>query len=128
FLPGDEAFLRVLLETIVGNRRHRPGPVGSAQPISIAVVPIAAARSRPQLATEHARRAVERVARELALDVDVDGVFVLDAASADDPDLAALLATADLIYLPGGDPDLAPDILPGSRAWQAAVSAFERGA
>jgi cyanophycinase-like exopeptidase len=128
FLPGDEAFLRVLLETIVGNGRNASGSAVSAEAISVAVVPIAAARGRPELVAEHARQAFERVARELALDIDVRGVFVIDAASAADPDLAARLAAADLIYLPGGDPDLVLDILPGSPAWQAAVSASEEGA
>jgi cyanophycinase len=39
-----------------------------------------------------------------------------------------VLAAADLVHLPGGDPDLIPAILGGSAAWDAALQAFDRGA
>ena len=42
--------------------------------------------------------------------------------------LAARLAAADLIHLPGGDPDLVPTILAGSAAWTAILTARDAGA
>jgi cyanophycinase len=60
--------------------------------------------------------------------VRVDVVEILDATAAADPAIAARLATADLIHLPGGDPDLIPTILGGTPAWDAIVTAHRRGA
>ena len=106
FLPGDETFLRVLLERAA---------VRGSDPIRIAVVPTAAARGRPHLAAANGVVAFERVAAEMGVTVAAESVSVIDAASAADPALAARLAAADLIHLPGGDPDLVPTILRGFR-------------
>ena len=59
---------------------------------------------------------------------DVEVVYVIDKASADDPALAAALRTARLIYLPGGFPRHLGETLAGSRAWQAALEAYQDGA
>ena len=86
FQPGDEPFLRRLLEVALASRgRARP-----ADPLRIAIVPTAAARGRPDLVGAHGTAAFERVAasRGVAgrLDPDpVEVVEVLDAASAADP-------------------------------------------
>ena len=42
--------------------------------------------------------------------------------------LAARLAAADVIHFPGGDPDLIPTVMPGSRAWAAIQEAHAAGA
>ena len=54
--------------------------------------------------------------------------MVVDAPSAADPALAAILAAADLIHLPGGDPDVIPTLYPGSVAWSAMGAAWTAGA
>jgi cyanophycinase len=119
FLAGDEPFLRVLLERAM---------VRGSDPIRIAVVPTAAARGRPHLAAANGVVAFERVATNLGVMVAAESVSVIDDASAADPALAARLAAADLIYLPGGDPDLVPTILRGSAAWTAILAARDGGA
>jgi cyanophycinase len=118
FLPGDEPFLRA----IVGEARRGTGA------IRIAVVPTAAARGRADLAGANGVGALERVALGLGVAVEAEVVPVLDAASAADPVLAARLAGAGLIHLPGGDPDLIPALYPESAAWTAILAAHERGA
>ena len=116
FLSGDEAFIRALLETV------------ATEPIRIAIVPVAAARSRPDLAASHGRQAFESVARELGRHVDIDEVLVVARDAAEDADMAARLKVANVIHLPGGDPDLVPLTLEGSPAWEAIVVAFRDGA
>ena len=116
FLPGDEPFLDALLATV------------EARPIRVAIVPVAAARHRPELAAGHGREAFESLGRERDLDVKVDEVLVVDRASAADATHAARLARAHVIHLPGGDPDLVPATLGGSAAWDAIATAFRSGA
>lgn len=116
FLPGDEAFLAALLD------------MAGRPTIRVAIVPVAAARGRPELVASHGRQAFERVGRERSIDVEVDAVLVVDRASAADELLVARLVRADVIHLPGGDPDLVPATLAGTPAWRAILEAFARGA
>jgi cyanophycinase-like exopeptidase len=118
FLPGDEAFLRAVLELA----RRVSGVV------RVAVVPTAAARGRPSLAAANGVDAFRRVAADLDLAILAEAVPVVDVASAADPSLADRLAAATLIHLPGGDPDLIPKLYPGSAAWAAMRRARTRGA
>jgi cyanophycinase len=53
---------------------------------------------------------------------------VVDSSSAVDPAAVKRLAHADLIHLPGGDPDLVPGTLAGSPALAAIEQAWRRGA
>ena len=55
-------------------------------------------------------------------------VLVRDRAEADDPDLAALIAGAGLIYLSGGQPGYLARTLRGTLVWQAIVAAWRAGA
>jgi cyanophycinase-like exopeptidase len=119
FLPGDEAFLRSLLEV---------APRGDDGAIRAVVIPVAAARGRPALAASVGVGALRRVGADVGVPVEAEAVMVVDAASADDPALAARIAAADLVHLPGGDPDLVPGVLAGSRAWTAVLEAHARGA
>jgi cyanophycinase len=54
-------------------------------------------------------------------------VPIIDAASANDPALAAQLRQARLIYLLGGFPGYLEQTLQGSLCWQAALEAYEQG-
>ncbi|HUQ77311.1 MAG TPA: Type 1 glutamine amidotransferase-like domain-containing protein [Patescibacteria group bacterium] len=147
---GDEPFLDALLlagATAAANRLRfgarrtgeMPGEdvsghhVGEAaaratRAIRVVILPTAAARGRPDQASANGRAAFERRAAIIGRIAHVDVARVVDAASASDPDHALCLADADLIHLPGGDPDLVPGILAGSRALAAIEAAWRRGA
>ncbi len=121
FLVGDEPFLGAWLQAAA-----RPGAADRAR--RVAIVPTAAARGRPDLVGGMGTAAIERLARSMGRSVVVDVVPILDAAGAADPDLGARLSAADAIHVPGGDPDLIPAILGGSRAWSAILAALADGA
>jgi cyanophycinase-like exopeptidase len=121
FQEGDEPFLAALLELALARS-------GGALPIRVAVVPTAAARGRPDLAAAYGVAAFERVAAVTGLDVDATTVHVVDRESAADVRLAARLSDADVIHLPGGDPDLIPTVMPGTAAWAAITDAHAAGA
>lgn len=53
---------------------------------------------------------------------------VIDPASAGVATIAGWLAGADLVYLPGGDPDAVVEILAGTLAWRSVQAARSRGA
>ena len=116
FTAGDEPFLTALLRAI-----------GRA-PIRVVVVPTAGARGRPQAVVDFGRRTLERVARETAIDAEIAAAHVVDEASANDTDMANAVAGADLVYLPGGDPDLIPLIFRDSLVWRSILDAHDRGA
>jgi cyanophycinase-like exopeptidase len=120
FTAGDEPFLLALLEAAP------PAADGGAS--RVVVVPTAAARHRPDATARHGREAIERVAASAGIPVRVETALIVDAESANDPALADRLAKADLIYLPGGDPDLLPSLLHDSLTWQSILAAHTRGA
>jgi cyanophycinase-like exopeptidase len=62
------------------------------------------------------------------LGADVRSLPIIDRASADDLQYASALESADLIYFSGGNPNHLFQTMNGSRAWQAAQIAWERGA
>ena len=123
FRAGDESFLAALLEQAAA----RIGRDGGGRLIRVAIVPTAAARGRPDLASAEGVAAFERISADAGFDVDVRSVAVVDRASAADPALAARLAEADIIHFPGGDPDLIPTIMRGSPAWAAITDALAAG-
>jgi cyanophycinase len=124
FLPGDEPFLRALLDAAAVQADERGGP---DEPIRVAVMPTAAAGQNPDVAARFGSDAFERLADGAGLRVNVETARVIDASSADDPATAATIEAADLIYLPGGDPYLIPTLLPGTAAWRAMDAAYRRG-
>ena len=71
-----------------------------------------------------------RLGREQAQRLDVEPVQlpVIDRASADDPQLAAQVAGAGLIYLSGGDPGFLTETLRDTAVWSAIVDAWQAGA
>ena len=117
FLPGDEPFLRAVLEAA-----SRPG---AGDPLRIVLLPTAVARHNPDASARFGRAAFERVAAGMGRPVDVAAGFVVDAASADDRATAATIALADLIYFPG---DHSPTHLPDTATWRALGEARARGA
>jgi putative intracellular protease/amidase len=128
FLAGDEPFLRTLLDLGAASATAR----GSAsETLRVELLTTAVARHRPDMAFAVGSAAIERVAAEARGElpaVRVRHARVVDAASAADPDVAERLATADLVYLPGGDPDAVVQILRGTAAWHAVERARVRGA
>ena len=130
YVEGDEPFLDALLEAaaIVAATRSGARAAPSGDAIRVVLLPTAAGRGRPELAAATGREAFERRAAAAGLRAAVEVARVVDAASAADPHSAEQLAGADLIHLPGGDPDLVPAVLRGSRALDALEAAWRRGA
>ena len=87
----------------------------------VIVVPTAAGVDYPEAAARNG------VAWFRKLGARADAAMAIDAASADDPGVAAAIETATLIYLPGGDPVFLVKSLRGSRAWRAIMDAHRRG-
>lgn len=141
YLPGDEAFLDALLVAAAAARDHgRPmlptspreptnGSHASAlRPVRVVVVPTAASRGFPDRAAANGVDAFARRAAATGIDATVEVARVVDATSAEDPAIIELLGTADLIHLPGGDPDLIPAIVGGTPAEAAFRKAWRGGA
>jgi cyanophycinase-like exopeptidase len=138
YLPGDEPFLDALLAAAGRAARNRasdgdPDVEGHAMAaptdvVRVVVVPTAAGRGLPDLAASNGVQAFEGRAAAIGLTARVEVARVVDAGSAADAGLVALLEEADLIHLPGGDPDLVPSVLAGSPALGAMRRAWTRGA
>lgn len=151
YVPGDEPFLDVLLAAARDAAARRRdlhgrsrlstddddgsdldvaghGVAAATDTVRVVVVPTAASRGLPDRAAAIGVAAFRRRAASARLPVAVDVARVVDAASAADREIAALLERADLIHLPGGDPDLIPTILAESPALAAIRAASRRGA
>lgn len=122
FQLGDEPFLAEIL------RLAAVAHAGDARPLPIAIIPLAAARGRPDLAGDAGVKALQRIATSVGVDVAVEAVPILDVASAADRSLVATVQRARLIHLPGGDPDIIPAVLRGSAALVAIKAALAGGA
>ncbi|CAN5500566.1 hypothetical protein BH20CHL7_BH20CHL7_01010 [soil metagenome] len=118
FLGGDDPTLAAMLAAV------RP----AVRPARIVIVPTAAARARPDLAAAQGTEAFRRVAAERGVLAQVEELPIVDAESAADATLVASIDRADVIYLPGGDPDLIPAIPPEPPAWAAMLEAWHGGA
>jgi hypothetical protein len=139
FLPGDEPFLRRLLaisvERAVSRRAGEAadaaeeGAAKGASPdgLEIEVVTTALARHRPALAFAFGSAVLERLAAEGPMPARVRHAEVVEAASAADMSIAVRLAAADLVYLPGGDPDAVVEILARTPALRGIETARARG-
>jgi cyanophycinase-like exopeptidase len=106
--------------------RREPGDDGG--PVRVVLLPTAVARHRPDLAAAHGRRAFEAAGQRLGIRVSVDVAPVFDRDAASSPGSGRLLEAADVIHLPGGDPDLPPAVLRGTPAWASVLRAYARGA
>jgi cyanophycinase-like exopeptidase len=151
YLAGDERFLDALLGAAglaaalrvpagaaIGSGLGRGGVVAfdvsghslepAAAPIRIVILPTAAGRGSPDRAAAIGRAAFEERAAATSRRAIIEVARIVDAASARDRVEVARLANADLIHLPGGDPDLVPGTLAGSPALAAIEAAWHRGA
>ncbi len=142
FLTGDEPFLRHLLTMAAVAARDRvracsPGDaIGGGTPsetVRVELLTTAVARHRPDLAFAVGSAAFERLTAEASEigdgpPVRIRHARVVDATSAADATIAGRLAGADLVYLPGGDPDVLIEVLAGTLAWRAVEAARARGA
>jgi cyanophycinase len=90
----------------------------------IRIIPTAAAADQNH---ERAGATAERWFRSLGAR-DVAIVPVIDARTAADPQLAARIASARLIYMLGGFPAYLGETLAGSAAWEGARAAYDAGA
>jgi hypothetical protein len=126
FLAGDEPFLRAILELAAMAAAERDG---SGAIVRVELLTTAAARHRPDAAFAVGSAAFERVAARTGLPpIDLRHARVIDAGTAADLEIAARLAAADLVYLPGGDPGAVVEILAGTPAWRRVEAARARGA
>ncbi len=139
FLPGDERFLDELLDVAARAAEARmraaawsthdvTGHGAVREHVRIAVLPTAASRGLPDRAAAVAVEALEARARAGGKPVRVDVGRVVDADSAADREVAEVIVAADLVYLPGGDPDIVPDLLGPTAAGRALGAAHRRGA
>jgi cyanophycinase-like exopeptidase len=138
FLPGDERFLDELLEVAARAAGARafaaassgPDVAGHAFPsegMQIVILPTAASRSQPDRAASFASRAFEERAKACGHPIRVVVARVVDEDTADDPEVAEVIKSADLVYLPGGDPDIVPGLLGASAAGRALAEVHEVG-
>lgn len=86
------------------------------------VLATAAARHRPELAVEHARRWFE------GLGLAVEELPVRTKSQAHSAEVAARALGGRFFYLVGGDPGIVPSVLRGSPVWEAIVTAWRAGA
>jgi len=136
YLAGDEPFLDALLAAATRSAEGRAADLdvtghsigAPATTIRVVVVPTAASRGLPDRAASTGIEAFERRAATSGLVARVDSARVVDATSAADAEIVDLIEAADLVHLPGGDPDLVPTILDGSPALAAIRRAWDRGA
>jgi cyanophycinase len=106
--PGNEPQDRVLVEAAGGGPAY--------------VLATAAARQRPDLAIENARRWFG------ALGLDVEELPATRRSHVTSAELAERASGARFFYLVGGDPGIVPRLLAGSPLWRAIVGAWRAGA
>ena len=87
----------------------------------VTVIPTAA-RQRPDMAVRTARRHFRGLRGEVA------AAMVLTRGDAEDPAIAARLASARFLYITGGDPRYLASVLHASAAWGAILDAVSSGA
>jgi cyanophycinase-like exopeptidase len=137
FQRGDEPFLDAMIaaarraaEARANNGNGATDGHASTEPteVRIVIVPTAAARGRPDRAAAMGITALNDRAHPLRVQIRIDVAPIVDSASAREAANVELLESADLIHLPGGDPDLIPMILAGTEALSAIQAARRRGA
>jgi cyanophycinase len=116
---------------LVGSGEFTPAMAGvdrlllEGRPSRVVFLPTAAGLEGPDR-VEHWVRLGRGHYRDLG--VEAVPLLVLDRPSADDPDLAAEVEGAGLIYLSGGDPGYLAATLAGSRVLDAILAAWAAGA
>jgi cyanophycinase len=98
------------------------GLLDAADGKDVLVLPTAAAYQHPE-------RVVLQAAEWFApLGAQVEGLMILDRASANDPGMAAVVRAAKFIYLAGGSPLHLKSVLKGSATFEALKEAWSSGA
>jgi cyanophycinase len=124
YAAGDEAAMDALLEAAQeAADREAPGT-----PPRIVIIPTAAARQRPDAAAANGERAFAAAGARAGTTVEIGVGGILTRRDAADPRVLEPLSAAHLVHLPGGDPDLIPEVLHDSPALDAIRSGYERGA
>jgi cyanophycinase len=90
----------------------------------VAIVPTAAAPDGDAVFERWLRMGVEHFTR---LGASASPIALRTRADAEDPEVAAALARADLVYLSGGKPAYLREALRGTASWQAISGVFENG-
>jgi cyanophycinase len=88
----------------------------------VVVLPTAAAYAHPE------RRVLAAAEWFADLGAQVEGVMVLGRPDAEDPGIAAIVAAARFIYIPGGSSLHARSVLKGSLVFDAVLAAYASGA
>ncbi|MGA2302677.1 MAG: Type 1 glutamine amidotransferase-like domain-containing protein [Acidimicrobiales bacterium] len=88
----------------------------------VVVLPTAAAYQHPERVVLHAAEWFEPLGGQ------VEGLMVLDRASANDPGMAAVVRAARFVYLAGGSPLHLKSVLKGSATFDALREAWSGGA
>ena len=124
-MAGDDPAMDALLGAGVESRVARDGEDG---PVRVVIVPTAAARQRPDLAAAHGRDAWNATGVRAGVEVRVETASIVTRDAAAALVELARLEAADVIHLPGGDPDVIPAVLRDTRAWASILAAHRRGA
>jgi hypothetical protein len=124
YVAGDEAAMDALLAAAVEAAARE----GAGAVARIVIVPTAAARQRPDVAASHGERAFAAAASRARVSVEVGIAGILTRGDAADPRIVEPLASAHLVHLPGGDPDLIPMTLRDAPAWAAIRRAYDGSA
>jgi cyanophycinase-like exopeptidase len=145
-MPGDEPFLRALVEAAGNAAAQRHGVAAAIAPaatgfdapaagsgtipdrVRVVIVPTASGRAGPERKFAEGRDAITRVAASIGIEVEIAAANIVDQAGAAADDVVARLREADLVHLPGGEPHLIPAILAGTPAAAAIEAAHRRGA
>jgi cyanophycinase len=109
-------------ELKAGNEDQDRVLAAAAGPGPAFVVPTAAARSKPELAVEHATSWFGQLGLEL------EELPVLKRTDANSKELAERARAGGFFYLVGGDPGLVAEVLRSSRVWSAMFDAWTNGA
>ena len=116
-LVGSGEYLPVMTEV-------EAGLIAGRQPRYVQL-PTAAGQEGPGSLARWVGLGAEQAER---IGVEAVPVMAIDRVSADDPQLAALVSGAGLIYLSGGSPPYVADTLRNTQVWSAIVREWEAGA
>ena len=110
YVSGDEAAMDALLAAAVAAAVAAAAREGQGVVPRIMLVPTAAARQRPQAAASHGERAFAAAAARAGVPIEIGVAGILSRADAADPRAVSPLASAHLVHLPGGDPDIIREV------------------
>jgi cyanophycinase len=91
----------------------------------VVCLPTAAGREGDVSVNRWSKMGLEHFTR---LGADAQALPVIDSASANDPNHAAIVEAADIVYFSGGNPNYLYQTMKDSLVWRAAQKAWERGA